>query len=426
MLKNYLLLIFLLITHQAVAQLTVSGTIVDNKSKEAIPFANIYVNNTSIGTITDSLGKFKLVVPSSDKIELIVSHLIYQKKMFVVSPANASNVMVFMDAQNNVLNQVVIQGKKNSKADIENWLELFSSNLIGKYPGVSTLCKIKNANVLYFNYNKRTSQLQAYAREPILIENLALGYLIKLDLEEFVYNYMSNDVTFKYSIFFENMATSRVKLAQVIKKRRLLYAGSNMHFMRTIYQNNTEAEGFSIYRYRSIQNAELARVEKVVRKRMELSSANQANPVLDLARLFSSPDTIRYYRNVMQQSKILRFDTLKLSGDAISKPNKMLSVVNVNYKDTLMINYRGVDPMKANTLTFAQAPENRVQVNKKIDKPVKYALNWDSFLFFIDKKGINIKSNGYYPEMGLFVYGDMGERRLAGALPFDYNPNEEL
>lgn len=425
MLKNYFLFLFFFFIQQASAQVTISGTLIDAKSKAILYGVNVYINNTSIGTVSDSTGKFSLKAPDMGNIELVLSHLVYQKKIVMVLPEKRENLLIEMNFQNNMLNEVVIKGKKTSKSNSTRWTELFSMNLIGRYSGVNLSCKIKNPEVLSFDYDSAANQLQVFARRPLLIENEELGYLIRLELDEFIYNFMTDDIVFKYSLFFENMIMSRVRVAQVAKKRKSLYQGSNMHFMRSLFNNSVEQEGFKIYKYNAIQHVERARVEKIIRKKIAYNYAHEKYPKLDIFQLFSSLDTINYYRNVMKENRIIRFDTLKLASSEVRKPNADWTMVNFNAKDTLMIYYDKKNLVLAKAFASANEVKSKTQISSQTTYPRSHSTKY-SYLYFFNKEGINIQSNGYYPELGVFVYGDMGERRLAGILPFDYDPDEEL
>ncbi len=424
--KNYLIVLFFLIVNSAIAQTVVTGKVVDATTKQALPSFNVYVNNTSIGTNTDNDGKFRLTVPNTGKIEFIISHLAYEKKVVVVDQGSSTDLTIEMMVKQRTLNEVVIQGKKTPASKIKIWTDIFSSNLIGTYKGIASQCKIINPEVLYFDYNGRTKDLQVFAKRPIIIENAALGYLLRLDLEEFVYNFITDDVVYKYTVFFEDMPVSRTKLDQIANKRKLLYTGSTMHFLRSLYSNTAEKEGFSIFKYNSIQNVERVRVSKIVLQQIEYTYANHSNPRVELERLFTSRDTVNYYNKILLQNKVISFDTVKLKSSVLTKPNKDWTLVNFNSNDTLMVRYRGEDPSKVKAATFSKEISTKSPQVKIPEKPLKHVLVWDSYLFFFNEEGINIQSNGYYAELGAFFYGDMGDRRVAGMLPFDYDVDKKL
>ncbi|MFN6089840.1 MAG: carboxypeptidase-like regulatory domain-containing protein, partial [Cyclobacteriaceae bacterium] len=56
---------FILISINCLAQdFEISGKVVDQETNQALPFANLQIEKTSIGTSTNAEGDFKLVVSS--------------------------------------------------------------------------------------------------------------------------------------------------------------------------------------------------------------------------------------------------------------------------------------------------------------------------------------------------------------------------
>lgn len=63
--RIYLLLLSGLLCHTAFGQLFISGKVIDKNSSEPVPFAHVYMPNTSYGSITDLYGNFSLELPDS-------------------------------------------------------------------------------------------------------------------------------------------------------------------------------------------------------------------------------------------------------------------------------------------------------------------------------------------------------------------------
>jgi CarboxypepD_reg-like domain len=423
--KNIILVILILLVSKVSAQIVISGNVSDSKTKKNIADVSVYVNNTTIATLTDKNGFYKVYIPTGDKLELVFSHINYQKKSINIDAGASTDINVQLNVKNNTLNEVVIKAKKNSKASVRNWLDLFTKNLIGNYPNVSLRCKIINPEDLYFDYDRSNGQLQVFAKRQIIVENVSLGYIIKVDLDQFSYNFRTNEIIFKYSVFFNEQVQANQKIALIQKNRLGLYLGSNMHFMRSLYQDSLQKNGFSVYKFSSISNLERNRVVKAIQEKIESAYANQLNPSTDLSRLFTSADTVFYYKNILAQQPYISFDTIRLNRTNYSKANYNYKVVNFFSKDTLMIVYNGPNPKRLNESEFFTRFDPRGSVYRKYEKQTKQYLSWNSYAVFFNK-GVNIKPNGYYPDMGIYIYGDIGERRLAGMLPFDYYPSKVL
>ncbi len=86
--KNCLVIAVLLFTFSGTAQTEVKNKIIDFTTLMPIESASIYVQNTTIGTVSNSDGKFVLQVPQEfTKDTLIISDIQYQNK--IKYPASA-------------------------------------------------------------------------------------------------------------------------------------------------------------------------------------------------------------------------------------------------------------------------------------------------------------------------------------------------
>ncbi len=73
-LRSFCLLFGFLLTLQANAQRTLTGTLTDAKTGEALIGASVAVKNTVKGTVTDIEGKFSLVLADDEKTLVISLH----------------------------------------------------------------------------------------------------------------------------------------------------------------------------------------------------------------------------------------------------------------------------------------------------------------------------------------------------------------
>jgi len=95
------------------AQYKITGTISDERTGETLMFANIIIQNSSKGTVTDLDGKFTLDVDDNNEVTLVVSSIGYLSQLVKASPSNnALSVKMREDATN--LEEVVITGLASS------------------------------------------------------------------------------------------------------------------------------------------------------------------------------------------------------------------------------------------------------------------------------------------------------------------------
>jgi hypothetical protein len=417
--KLYLLLFLFFITGKSIAQIKISGRLVDEKTHEPIQGASVYLNNSSCGTDTDADGKFVLTCAISGKAEIVFSHVVYEKKIQIIENRKGENLIISLKSQSNNLNEVIIKTKANSKADLTRWINLFSENLIGLYGHSRTSCRLKNPEVLYFNFDKSENLLKVYAKAPLIIENLYLAYSIRLDLDIFEYSFNNNEVIFKYSSLYKNFKLSKLSEQQIKDNRKAAYEGSSTHFMRSVFTNSVAQEGFQVFKYKAIQNMERKRVQGIVWEEMAKAYVEQEHPNVALNHLFSR-DTSLYYMSILRQSIMTKFKTKPINIIKLTTEDKRTRTVNLNFQDTILVSYQKPAPKEIIPEHKAVGSEVII-MKKKPEVSLKPALS--SYLYFFENGGINIESTGFYGELSLFMYGDMADRRLGYAVPLDFDPD---
>jgi TonB-linked SusC/RagA family outer membrane protein len=94
-------------------QYTVTGTVTDAKTKEPIIGANVIVQNTTRGTLTDFEGNFSYTTQGNQNINLVITYLGYLSQTINASPSdNKFDVVLQEDVTN--LEEVVVTGLASS------------------------------------------------------------------------------------------------------------------------------------------------------------------------------------------------------------------------------------------------------------------------------------------------------------------------
>jgi hypothetical protein len=111
-----ILLLFLLLTTNSFAQevfISISGKLVDNKSKEPIPYASIYIKGKSIGTTSNNEGGFLFHMPSVFNHDtLIISVIGYNLFKSRVSQMTEKENVIQLKQSTTLLNEVTIRASK--------------------------------------------------------------------------------------------------------------------------------------------------------------------------------------------------------------------------------------------------------------------------------------------------------------------------
>ena len=90
------------------AQETIVGTVIDTETKKPIEFANVIIQGTQNGTITNEEGEFTIEANDLGTGYLLISFIGYEQRKIKISVANGYNI--FLNPDSEVLNEVVVIG----------------------------------------------------------------------------------------------------------------------------------------------------------------------------------------------------------------------------------------------------------------------------------------------------------------------------
>jgi hypothetical protein len=258
--KLLLLPAFIFLAATAMAQLhsfVVSGMVTDANSNMPLQAASVFAQNTTTGTVTDASGKFTLQLANGgyDLIISFTGYETYNKRISTNDDAD-KHLLVQLKPKEKSLEEVSIKSNNEVKDGWQQYGNFFTEQFIGKTAN-SSVCSIKNKEVLKFYFSKKRNRLKVLADEPLLIENPALGYVIKYTLDSFTYDYTNTNSQYAGYPLFEEMATTDEALkSSWVAARKKAYQGSILHFMRSIYQQQLKQNGFEIQFLVKINNAD--------------------------------------------------------------------------------------------------------------------------------------------------------------------------
>lgn len=108
--KQLTFLFFQILFISTFGQTVFEGKIIDKNTKESIPFANIFVQNSTQGVISNEDGIFKFYFPNSvEKIE--VSHIGYKSQIFDVKLIQKESITIFLEPDEMALEEVIVTNK---------------------------------------------------------------------------------------------------------------------------------------------------------------------------------------------------------------------------------------------------------------------------------------------------------------------------
>jgi len=228
------------------AQYSVRGTVTDAKTGQPLAGASVFLQNTTIGTLTNSTGEFSITAPSGG-YDIVISFTGYETQSQRISrqSENRDSLKFELREKQNSLEEVAVVATTEVRNGLEKYGDFFREQFIGQTEN-SPLCQIENPQVLRFFFSRKKNRLKVIASEDLIIINRALGYKIRYQLDSFIHEYATTLTQYTGYPLFEELQGSPGEMEQWKAKREEAYLGSLTHFMRAYYNRSLSTEGFRI------------------------------------------------------------------------------------------------------------------------------------------------------------------------------------
>jgi hypothetical protein len=243
---NILFIIFIILPFLGSAQTgTIIGKISDAQTGEALPFCNVFINNTTISTTTDLDGNFKLEGIPEGEFEIGFSFVGFQAQQKPASIKAGSQLtfnisLVSLEQQ---LSDVEIKASRDRAWERE--LRKFKSYFLGN-DEMAAKCEILNPWVIDFPEDNTANNFRAEAIQPIEIENRALGYLLTFDLK--IFQFTQNYYIISGATRFTDLEAPNESIKAEWERKRLdTYLKSPANMFRSMITNSHNEEGFFLY-----------------------------------------------------------------------------------------------------------------------------------------------------------------------------------
>lgn len=220
---------------------SVQGIVYDELSNKAIQDAFIFVNDSSLGTISNQDGLFILDLENNVNVTLIVSHLGYENKTVALSEGLTNLDTIYLNPHSFELNEISLttKGKKNLR---KKRLKRFEEAFLGAKSERQDI-EITNPEVLLFY--EEGSKLMAKADKPLIIQNNYLGYTIRFFLTHFEL-YPNEDVIYKGTTSFTEEEKSKKELAKIKRNRHKVFHQTNRSFFYRLIHKKVEDKKFLV------------------------------------------------------------------------------------------------------------------------------------------------------------------------------------
>jgi len=400
-------ILFLLCSCITFSQQTIKGRVITAVGGTPVAGSSVFISNTSKGTTADKEGKFEITDVPFGKHELVISSIGYETNVFSFSSEQLPlQVRVELTVKVKELQNVTVE--PSIEEGWNKWGKLFTDNFIGQTPNAAH-CRIKNEKAIHFRYFKKSNRVIAYADEPIILENKALGYKISYQLEEFEVSFKTRATVFSGYPLFEDLDKTRKKWE---RNRDKVYYGSMQHFMYCLYHDSMQQQGFEVRRMVRIPNKEKERVKEVYRRMRSTRTGPSGSLFITTNKdslQAASPDSLEYYERVLQQD-----DYKEIYGRELLNADSLILKSDKNYKSVFFTDYLYI--------TYKNEIEDAEYIlfhNEKRSRTFQR-----SYITLANQQPIIIDVNGnYYPPQEVFSMAYWGwSEKMADFLPIDYKP----
>lgn len=321
--------VLLLIPLFLFSQSKIDGFVKDEKG-EPIFGVSVYVDGSTIGTITDENGYFSLLISSESNSILVFRNIGFKSEFYQINKITSTFNVILKEEVKELKEVVVGQNFFSRKQMLKLFREQFLGiNVAGKN------CIIENEDEIYFDYDRKTLTLIAYSDQPLIIINNYLGYKIEYQLIDFQCKFgkfsMNSEFVTQFQYAGNSLFTEIDSSSKIIKRRQKSYNGSTLHFFRNLISNNWNKKEFTLYEGSFITNPQLHfkqtqiengmyKIEVVPKKSIGIKTkfVNQFNMLFDN----NEQSKIQFYTSefyVDSYGVFTNYESIIFSGAIVSK-----------------------------------------------------------------------------------------------------------
>jgi hypothetical protein len=308
----------------AAAQGSLSGVVRDSLTQKPLPFASVFLANTTLGATTTEQGTFVFERVPAGSYDIVASYVGYRLEKQAITVGQAPQRLTLALAPTGAqLGEVVVRPRPNNPSDYQKFKELFLG-----YSTFSQQCRIHNPDDVLVDFDPKTNDLTAAARNYVQVDNQALGYRVKYYGLRFACNFTQQVVTFYGQPVFEEMTPRSARQRRQWEANRVrAYLGSPAHFFRSLRDSQHTAQGFVARRLRIVFNPQFDRVDSLRRA------------LLGQRRAYSAPeqDSLKQWASVPPSFAMLY--TAPLHVNSLRRVSADGRRVFLRFQDRLQVTY---------------------------------------------------------------------------------------
>ncbi|WP_316764949.1 carboxypeptidase-like regulatory domain-containing protein [Pedobacter aquatilis] len=400
------LLVFVATITFAQQAFMLSGAVKDKKG-EPLPGAGVYVSGYKIATVADNNGRYSLSLKPGnyDILVQLIGFKAFNKNIIVADKALTFDFVLEEDAFQ--LQEVTIKPDPNR----EGYIRMFTDFFIGTTPNAQ-LCKIINPNVLIIDYSNDDAKLTVKTNQFLIIENQALGYRVKYQLNNFEFDNKSRIIYYEGFPYYEDLKGSKGKMKRWAEKRIEAYHGSTQHFFNSLYAGKSKEEGFEINKLIRQPNPNRAPDSLINANIKRLMQVKQA---LNGTIKIMAGDSLNYWsKQKNAPATIAMLNRQQVNTDTLVKTYNE-SIKSINFNDVLYVIYKNEREASIYANRIGQS------ISRPLDMP-----DYQVSLINLQVAPVYFYENGgtYNPRSMLYE-GYWSWEKIADSVPLDYLPPKQ-
>ena len=250
--KKTLIVVILFLWHSFASAQIITGIVYDKNTRLPVSNVSVFLDGTSINTMTDNSGKFSLQTKSKINTKLVLRHLSYETAFFD-SPFESIPDTLYIEERDNTLDEITISADRYTR---EQKMKAFREQFLG-ITRAGRSCTIMNEDDIQLFYNMQTRRLIASSDKTIEVINNYLGYTISFVLMDFWIQFSPtytgralNSDGVQASFFavvssFTDMAPENSRIKQ---RRDDIYKLSSNYFFKHFANNTLTSNEFVLYK----------------------------------------------------------------------------------------------------------------------------------------------------------------------------------
>lgn len=228
----------------------IAGRVLDAQTQQPLRNVNVFLTNTMLGDATDREGRFEIDNVPFGMYELTVSSIGYHAQFRQVRVNNTIRKIENFAIQPRVLDGPEVTVTAMDPASRAKFMKIFERIFLGA-SHEELRCSLINPQAVKLSYTDSTQLLEAFAYEPLLVENRATGYRLHFLLDAFRCEMIASQLSFTFkgrAQFIELDPVNREEREVWRRNRLIAYHGSLRHFLTALATEHLSKSGFYMYR----------------------------------------------------------------------------------------------------------------------------------------------------------------------------------